>query len=120
MSRQWPVKVLLPSLDPICPQLSCAEFDLFRIQYLPEDEKDHVQNFCNWVQSDSDSTTQSAPKYPIIGLIENSAAAGISGTTKELIPEAVKSSPSAATGETRATSAGIGSDEAGGLGKHNV
>ena len=53
------------------------------------------------MQSDQESTTRSAPESPIIGLIENSAAAacqekGTSGTSKESAPEAKKSSPSAA------------------------
>jgi hypothetical protein len=98
---------------------------LFRIQYIPEHEKAQVQDFRNWVQSDPDSATRSAPESPIIGLIENSAAAicqeaGMSGTSKELTPKSTKSSPTAAARETAATSAGIGGDKAGGLGEPNV
>ena len=52
---------------------------------------------------------------PIIVLIENYAAVcqdvGISGTTKEAIPETTKPTPSAAIGET-ATTTGIGGGEA--------
>ena len=55
------------------------------------------------MQSDPESTSRSVPGSPIIGLIENSAAAacqetGTSGTSKESTPEAKKSSPSANTG----------------------
>ena len=68
---------------------------MLRIQYLPEDERAQVQDFRNWVQSDPDSTTRSAPESPIIGLIENSDAAtyyegSTSGTPKESTPEAKK------------------------------
>jgi len=93
---------------------------LFRIQYLPEHEKDQVQDFCNWVHKDPDSATRSAPESPIIGLIENSDAiacqeTGTSGTPKESAPEAEKTSPSvAAKGGDTAAFAGSGGGEAGG------
>jgi len=93
---------------------------LFRIQYLPEHEKDQVQDFRNWVHKDPDSATRSAPESPIIGLIENSDAiacqeTGTSGTPKESTPEAKKTSPSIATkgGDTVAF-ARSGGGEAGG------
>ena len=71
---------------------------MLRIQYLPEDERAQVQDFRNWVQSDPDSATRSAPESPIIGLIENSDAAtyyegSTSGTPKESTPEAKKKLP---------------------------
>ena len=70
------------------------------------------------MQRDPEATTRSAPESPIIVLIENSAAVcqdvGISGTTKEAIPETTKPTPSAAIGET-ATTTGIGGGEAEGL-----
>ena len=84
---------------------------MFRIQYLPEHEKAQVQDFRNWVQSDPDSTTRSAPESLIIGLIESSTAAACqeAGTSGTSIP---RPHPSAATGETTTTTAGIGSGEA--------
>ena len=73
------------------------------------------QDIHNWVQSDPDATTQSAPESPIIGLIENSAAvceeAGTSGTSKESNPVTTKLTLPAATGET-ATATGIDGSEA--------
>jgi hypothetical protein len=84
---------------------------LARIQYLPAHEKDQIQDIRNWVQSDLEATTRSAPESPVIGLIENSTAvcrdAGTSGTSKEPNPEAPKLTPSAATKDT-STAAEIG------------
>ena len=70
------------------------------------------------MQRDPEATTRSAPKSPIIGLIENSAAGcqdvGTPGIIKEAIPGTTKPTPSAATRET-ATTAGIGGGKAEGL-----
>ena len=69
-------------------------------------EKDQIQDFRNWVQNGSETTTRSAPKSPVIGLIENPAVvcqdAGTSGTSKESNHETPKLTPSAATEHTSA------------------
>ena len=120
-TRQWPVIILLPPLDPICPQLSCAEFNLFRIQYLPKHEKYQVQNFHNWVHSDLDTTTRSAPESPIIGFIKSLVAtcheAGTSRTSKESTPKVRKS---LVAEETATAAADTGGSEAGGSGKSTI
>ena len=73
------------------------------------------------MQSGSETTTRSAPKSPVIGLIENPTAVcqntdtpGTSnepnpGTSNESNPEAPKLNPSVATGGT-SSAAAIGSD----------
>ena len=67
------------------------------------------------MQRDPEATTRSAPKSPVIGLIENCPAfcqdAGISGTSKESNPEAPLLTPSAAV-ENTSTVTGIGDDKA--------
>ena len=71
----------------------------FRLQYLPEHEKAQLQDFRNWIEDNSETTTRSAPNSPIIGLIGSSDTAtcqevGTSGTLKEGAPGAEKSVPS--------------------------
>ena len=56
------------------PQVSYSEYCLARIQHLPAHEKDQVQDFRNWVLSDSEETSRLAPESPVIGLIETPAA----------------------------------------------
>ena len=86
-----------------------------RLQYLPAHEKDQIQDFRNWMQSDPETTNRSAPVSPVIGLIENSIAnlpnVGKPGTSNEPNPKAPKLNPSAATGGTSSATA-IGSDGA--------
>ena len=66
------------------------------------------------MQTDPDSTTQSTPESPIIGLIESSATAACqeAGTSRTSTPEIARPPPSVATGETAIATAGIGSGEA--------
>ena len=84
-----------------------------RLQYLLAHEKDQIQDFRNWMQSDPETTTRSAPESPVIGLIENSIAnlpnVDTPGTSNEPNPEAPKLNPSGATGGT-SSAAAIGSD----------
>ena len=86
-----------------------------RIQYLPAFEKDQIQDFRNWMESNPETTTRSAPESPVIGLIEDPAAvcrdAGTFGTSKESNPETPKLTSPAATENTSAA-AGIGDNEA--------
>jgi hypothetical protein len=93
---------------------------LARIQYLPAHEKDQIQDIRNWVQSDPEATTRSAPESPVIGLIENSNAicqnTDTSGTSKEPNPEPPKLTPSAAT---KGTSSAAGIDSGGAEGSRN-
>jgi hypothetical protein len=85
---------------------------LARIQYLPAHEKDQIQDFRNWMQSDPETTTRSACESQVIGLIENSTAicqnADTPGTSNEPNPEAPKFTPSVAT-EGTPSAAEIGS-----------
>jgi hypothetical protein len=91
---------------------------LARIQYLPAHEKDQIQDFRNWMKSNPETTTRSAPESPVIGLIKNSTAnplnADTPGTSSEPNPEAPKLAPSTST-EGTSTDAGIGSGGAEGL-----
>ena len=77
-----------------------------RIQYLLAHEKDQIQDFCNWMQNDPETTTRSAPESPVIGLIENSTAnspnADTPGTSNEPNPEAPKLTPTATEGTSSA------------------
>ena len=114
-------------------QLPCIDSISFKIQHLPEPEKIQIQNLCNWVENNPESSTRSAPDSPIIGLIENSDAAacqevGTSGTSKEPAPGAEKGSlfdeqlpPSAPASDAATTAAGgTGSGEARGSSKSSV
>ena len=61
-------------------------------------QKAQIQNFRNWIEDNPETSTQSAPNSPIIGLIECSDTAtceevGTSGTTKESAPGAKKFAP---------------------------
>ena len=103
-------------------QLPCPDSDSFRIQYLPEQEKAQIQNFCNWIEDNPETSTQSAPNSPIIGLIECSDTTacqevGTSGTAKESAHEAEKSAPIA---EQILPSAAASGGEAGGSGRSTV
>ena len=97
------------------PQLFDLEFCLATIQYLPAQEKDQIQDFCNWMESSPDTSTRSTPDSPIIGLIENLATrspnAGMPEASKEPTPEVPASTPSAAVG-SNSNAAGSGSDKA--------
>ena len=97
---------------------------MFRVQYFPEHEKAQIQDFCNWVENDPESTTRSAPDSPIIGLIENSDAVasqevGTSGTSKESAPRTEKSSPSTEQVPS-SVAAGTRGGETGGSNKSSV
>ena len=92
------------------PQLSYLKSCLARIQYLTAQEKDQIQNFRNWVQSGPETTTRSAPKSSVIGLIENSTAsipdAEMAGISNEPNPEAPEHTPAAAEGASNAGGTG--------------
>ena len=112
--------------------MSCADSDLFRIQYLPEHEKTQVQDFCNWIGDNPEASTRSAPDSPIIGLVKSSNVAtcqevGTSSTSNEDAPGAEKSSPSteqvsphAAANDATTTAATSTGGEAGGSGRSGV
>ncbi|XP_039832287.1 uncharacterized protein LOC120692960 [Panicum virgatum] len=91
-------------------QRKIHRLDSGQIQYLPAHEKDQIQNFRNWMQSGSETTTQSAPESPVIGLIENSTAnmpnTDIPGTSNDPNPEAPKLTPAA----TEGTSSDVGTN----------
>ena len=67
------------------------------------------------MQRDPEATTRSAPESPVIGLTENPFVvcqdASISGSSKELNPEAPKLNPSIVIEDT-STTAGISGDKA--------
>ena len=65
------------------PQLSYSESCLARIQHLSPHKKDQVQDFRNWVSSDSEGTSRSALDSPVIGLIETPAVGFPSADTAE-------------------------------------
>ena len=94
------------------PQLSCCKFCLARIQYLPSQEKDQIQDFRNWIESSPETSTRSTPESPIIGLIENSIALSpnmdMPGMAKE--PALEVPTPTPADGTSNAV--GLGSDRA--------
>ena len=83
---------------------------LARIQYLPAHEKDQIQDFRNWVQSDPKTTTQSAPESLVIGLVENSTTsmsdAETAGISNEPNPEAPEHTPAATEGTSNAGGTG--------------
>ena len=97
------------------PQLSDLEFCLARIQYLPAQEKDQIQDIRNWIESSAETSTRSTPDSPIIGLIENSTTLSpnvdMPGTSKEPALEVPAPTPSATTQGTSST-AGVSSDKA--------
>ena len=97
------------------PQLSDLEFYLARIQYLPAQEKDQIQNFRSCMESTLEASTRSTPNSPIIGLIENPAIlspnAGMPEASKEPTSEVLAPTPSAAV-EGISNAAGSGSDKA--------
>ena len=97
------------------PQLSDLEFCLARIQYLPAQEKDQIQDIRNWIESSAETSTRSTPDSPIIGLIENSATlspnTGMPEASKEPTPKVPAPNPSAAV-EGISNTAGNGSDKA--------
>ena len=86
-----------------------------RLQYLPAHEKDQIQDFRNWMQSDPETTNRSAPVSPVIGLIENSIAnlpnTDMPGTTNEPNPEAPKLTPAATEGTSSAAGTNNGRAE---------
>ena len=86
-----------------------------RIQYLPAQEKDQIQDFRNWMESSPEASTRSTPESPVIGLIENSTiifpSVDMPGTSKEPPLEVPAFTPSAA-GEGTSNAAGSGSDNA--------
>ena len=104
----------------------------FRLQYLPEHEKAQLQDFRNWIEDNSETTTRSAPNSPIIGLIGSSDTAtcqevGTSGTLKEGALGAEKSVPSfeqvpsfAAASDAVTAAAATSGGEAGGSGRSGV
>ena len=85
-------------------QLPCIDSISFKIQHLPEPEKAQIQNFCNWVENNPESSTRSTPDSPIMGVIKGSgdvATQKVStfGDSKEDAPGAEKSAPSSASTE---------------------
>ena len=94
------------------PQLSCCKFCLARIQYLPSQEKDQIQDFRNRIESSPETSTRSTPESPIIGLIENSIALSpnmdMPGTSKEPALEVPTPTPADSTSNV----VGLGSDRA--------
>ena len=78
-------------------------------------EKDQIQDFRNWVQSDPKTTTRSAPESPVIGLIENPSAglpnADTAGISNEPNPEAPKLTPAATEGTSSAAGTNSGRAE---------
>ena len=72
---------------------------LARIQYLPTQEKDQIQDIRNWVENSPETSTQSTPESPIIGLIENSTTSSPNmdtlGTSKEPVLKVPVPTPSA-------------------------
>ena len=97
------------------PQLSDLEFCLARIQYLPAQEKDQIQDIRNWIESSAETSTRSTPDSPIIGLIENSATlspnTGMPEASKEPTPQVPAPNPST-TVEGISNAVGSGSDKA--------
>ena len=73
-------------------------------------EKDQVQDFRNWVSSDSEETSRSAPESPVIGLIETPAASlpsvDIAEKTSEPSPKAPDHTPTTAEGASNAGGSG--------------
>ena len=96
------------------PQLSYSESCLARIQYLPANEKDQVQDFRNWMSSGSEGTSRSALESPVIGLIETPAASFPSVDTAERPSEPSPKSPdhTPATAEGASNAGGFGSNGA--------
>ena len=88
---------------------------LARIQYLPAQGKDPIQDFCNWIENSPETSTRSTPVSRIIWLIENSTtlspSVDISGTSMEPTLEVPTSTPSAA-GEGTSSAGGCGGDRA--------
>ena len=86
-----------------------------RIQYLPAQEKDQIQDFRNWIESSPEASTRSTPDSPVIGLIKNSTTLSTSvdmpGTSKEPPLEVPASTPSTGSKGTPNV-AGCGSDKA--------
>ena len=82
-----------------------------RIQHLSAYEKDQVQDFRNWVSSDSEETSRSAPESPVIGLIETPAANLSNVDTAEKSSEPNPESTPVAT-EGASNAGGSGSNEA--------
>ena len=85
-------------------QLPCIDSISFKIQHLPEPEKAQIQNFCNWVENNPESSTRSAPDSPIMGVIKGSGdvatrKVSTSRDSKEDAPGAEKSAPSSASTE---------------------
>ena len=83
-----------------------------RIQYLPSQEKDQIQDFRNWIDSSPETSTRSTPESPIIGLIENSIALSpnmdMPGMSKESALEVPTPTPADGTSNV----VGLGSDRA--------
>ena len=88
---------------------------LARIQYLPTQEKDQIQDIRNWVENSPETSTQSTPESPIIGLIENSTTSSPNmdtlGTSKEPVLKVPVPTPSA-TARGISSAARSGSDKA--------
>jgi len=117
-SWSWPVRIWYSLIVSYLPQLSYLKSCLARIQYLPAQEKDQIQDFRNWIENSPETSTRSAPESPIIGLIENSTtlspSVDIFGTSKEPTLEVPTSTPSTA-GEGTSSAGGCGGDRAEGL-----
>jgi len=77
-------------------------------------EKDQVHDFHNWVSSDSEETSRSAPESPVIGLIETPAASFPSVDTAEKPSELSLKAPdhTVATAEGASNAGGSGSNGA--------
>ena len=72
-------------------------------------EKDQVQDFRNWVSSDSEETSRSAPESPVIGLIETLAASLPSVDTAERPSEPSPKAPDRTHATTEGASNVVGS-----------
>jgi hypothetical protein len=59
--------------------LLCVDSGFFRIQHLLEQEKAQIQYLRNWCESNLESSTQSAPDSPIMGVVLCSASAATQG-----------------------------------------
>ena len=111
-SRCWPVRIWYFLITSYLPQLSYCKFCLARIQYLPSQEKDQIQDFRNWIESSPETSTRSTPESPIIGLIENSIALSPNMDMPGMAKEPALEVPTPTPADGTSNAAGHGSDRA--------
>ena len=100
-------------LYPVCLSFLFQNLCLARVQHLSANEKDQVQDFCNWVSSGSEEASRSATDSPVIGLIENPTASCPNADTAEKPNEpSPKTSDTPAAAEGASKAGGSGSCEA--------